>query len=256
MTEQIKPSGKGVEIYLRLLTYVRPYWLAFSIGIIGFILYAGTQTGYAALMEYLVDSISDAESKVYIYGPVLLLTIAFARGVGTFTGNYFIAYVARNIVRQIRVAMFQRLMVLPMHYYHENTSGHILSKVTFNVEQVTKAATDSLKTTIREGATVVGLFGYLLYLNWQLTLVFAAISPLIAVVVLYASKRFRRLGHRIQNSMGEVSHIVSENVNGIQITRIFGGNDTEKQRSFLASEQNVKQSRKMGATEAISTLVG
>lgn len=252
MSDENKAS-KGMEIYLRLLTYVRPYWLAFLVGILGFILYAGTQTGYAALMEYLVDAINDTESDVYIYGPLILLGIAFVRGIGTFTGNYFIAYVARNIVHQIRLAMFERLLVLPIHFFHENTSGHILSKVTFNVEQVTKAATDSLKIAIREGATVIGLLAYLLYLNWQLSLVFAAISPLIAGVVLYASKRFRRLGHRIQDSMGEVSHVVSENVQGIQIVRMFGGTESEKQRFFSASEQNLKQSLKMAATEALST---
>ncbi|MCP4595156.1 ABC transporter transmembrane domain-containing protein, partial [Neptuniibacter sp.] len=253
MSEDKKTSVRGMDVYLRLLTYVRPYWVAFMIGIIGFILYAASQTGFAALMEYLVDAINDESSQVYIYGPLALLAIALIRGIGTFTGNYFIAYVARNVVHQLRVAMFQRLLVLPVQFFHENSSGHILSKITFNVEQVTKAATDSLKIAIREGATVLGLLCYLLYLNWQLTMVFAAVSPLIAGVVWYASKRFRRLGHRIQDSMGEVSHVVSENVQGMQIVRMFGGCESERQRFFAASKQNLKQSLKLAATEALST---
>ena len=253
MTDPVKPSGEGMKIYLRLLTYVRPYWVAFLIGVIGFILYAATQTAFAALMEYLVDAIGEEKKDAYIYGPLALMSIALARGIGTFTGNYFIAYVARNVVHQLRIVMFDRLQILPVQYFHDNASGHILSKLSYNVEQVTNAATQSLKISIRDGATVLGLLAYLLFLNWKLTLVFAAVSPLIALVVIIASKRFRRLGHGIQDSMGEVTHVASENVQGFQVVRVFGGMDTEKKRFFDASKQNLRQSMKMATTEALST---
>lgn len=253
MKDQALNSGTGINIYLRLLTYVRPYWVAFLIGIIGFIIYAATQTGFAALMEYLVDAIGEKKEDAYIYGPLALMTIAFFRGLGTFTGNYFTAYVARNVVHQLRIVMFDRLLVVPYQYFHDTASGHILSKISYNVEQVTTAATDSLKIAVREGATVIGLLIYLLYLNWQLTLIFAAVSPVIALVVVVASKRFRRLGHRIQDSMGEVTHVASENVNAVQVVRVFGGSKTEKARFFDASLFNKHQSLKMAATEALST---
>jgi len=145
------------------------------------------------------------------------------------------------------------LLVIPLDYFHNNASGHILSKISYNVEQVTNAATESLKISVREGMTVLGLLGYLLFLNWQLTLVFAAVSPFIALVVAVASKRFRRLGHRIQDSMGEVTHVASENVQGVQVVRIFGGSDKERQRFGEASGQNLRQSLKMATTEALST---
>lgn len=253
MNDPASNSGTGINIYLRLLTYVRPYWVAFLIGIIGFIIYAATQTGFAALMEYLVDAIGEKKEDAYIYGPLALMAIAFFRGLGTFTGNYFTAYVARNVVHQLRIVMFERLLLVPYQYFHDMASGHILSKISYNVEQVTTAATDSLKIAVREGATVIGLLSYLLYLNWQLTLIFAAVSPVIALVVVVASKRFRRLGHRIQDSMGEVTHVASENVQAVQVVRVFGGSKTEKQRFFEASLSNKKQSLKMAATEALST---
>ena len=253
MNEQASNSGTGINIYLRLLTYVKPYWVAFLIGIIGFIIYAATQTGFAALMEYLVDAIGEKKEDAYIYGPLALMAIAFFRGLGTFTGNYFTAYVARNVVHQLRIVMFERLLLVPYQYYHDTASGHILSKISYNVEQVTTAATDSLKIAVREGATVIGLLTYLLYLNWQLTLIFAAVSPIIALVVVVASKRFRRLGHRIQDSMGEVTHVASENVQAVQVVRVFGGGETERKRFFEASLSNKKQSLKMAATEALST---
>jgi len=253
MSEQAPNKGEGMKIYLRLLTYVRPYWFPFVLGIIGFIIYAGTQTGFAALMEYLVDAIGEQKADAYIYGPLALMGIAFARGLGTFMGNYFSAYVARNIVHQMRVVMFDKLLIIPLDYFHNNSSGHILSKISYNVEQVTNAATESLKISVREGMTVIGLLGYLLYLNWQLTLVFAAVSPFIALVVALASKRFRRLGHRIQDSMGEVTHVASENVQAVQVVRVFGGTNKERARFTEASGQNLRQSLKMATTEALST---
>lgn len=253
MSESVEQSSKGMKIYLRLLTHVRPYWVAFLLGIVGFIIYAGTQTAFAALMEYLVDAISETNEEAYIYGPLALLGIAFSRGLGMFTGNYFIAYVARNVVHQLRIVMFNRLLVLPIQYFHDNSSGHILSKLSYNVEQVTSAATESLKIAIREGATVLGLLVYLLILNWKLTLVFAAVSPLIAIVVLIASKRFRRLGHRIQDSMGEVTHVASENIQGFQVVRVFGGSEIEKQRFLDVSKNNLRQSLKMVVTESLNT---
>ena len=255
MAKPDSSKGTGLEIYFRLLTYVKPFWFAFSIGIVGLVLYAATQTVFAALFEYLVDSINSEDSSAYIYGPLALVGIAIVRGVGGFTGNYLVAYVARNVVHCLRLAMFDRLLILPMNYYHDHSTGHILSKLTFNVEQVTSAATDSLKVAIREGATVIGLVGYLLYLNWKLTLVFAGITPLIALVVWFASKRFRRLGHRIQDSMGEVTHISSEAIQGFQVVRVFGGVNEERKRFFAASKKNLQQSLKMAVTEALSTPV-
>lgn len=253
MNEPMKAPGEGMKIYLRLLTYVRPYWIAFIIGIIGFIIYAGTQTAFAALMEYLVDAIGEAKEDAYIYGPLALICIALARGIGMFAGNYFMAYVARNVVHQLRLVMFDRLLVLPVQYFHEHSSGHILSKLSYNVEQVTSAATESLKIAVREGATVIGLLIYLLILNWKLTLVFVAVSPFIALVVLVASKRFRRLGHRIQDSIGEVTHVASENIQGFQVVRTFGGLEIEKRRFLAASMQNLRQSLKMVVTESLNT---
>lgn len=254
MSEKFQ-SETGMKIYLRLLTYVKPYLFVFLLGIVGFLTYAATQTGYAMLMEYLVDAIGVANQQAYLYGPLGIVAISIARGMGTFTGNYCSAYVARNVVHELRLAMFNQLTVLPLKYFQDNTSGHIISKISYNVEQVTHAATESLKITIREGATVIGLLGYLIYINWKLTLVFAAVAPLIALVVMFASKRFRRLGHRIQDSMGEVTHVASENVEGVQVVRIFGGVERESNRFKQVSGQNLKQSLKMAFTEALSTPV-
>lgn len=253
MSEPSSEEPQGLKIYLRLLSYVRPYWWTFLFSTLGFVLYAGTQPAFADLMKYLVNEIGEPGSQAYIWVPLAVLGIFVARGIGSFLGNYFISYVAQYVIYLLRMDMFTALLRLPSCFYHQNISGHLISKLTFNVEQVTSAASDALKVVIRDGATVIGLLIYLLYLNWKLTLIFLALSPLIAVVVAYASKRFRRLGSQIQDSMGDVTHAASESIQGYQLVRTFGGQTFEYDRFKEASKRNRRQRMKMVITQAIST---
>ncbi|MGB0466456.1 MAG: lipid A export permease/ATP-binding protein MsbA [Pontibacterium sp.] len=245
----------GWQTYKRLLVYVKPYWMIFVVSFIGFALYAASQTAFAKWLEYLVDGISASDTQALERGWIALAVIGIflVRGIGTFLGQYSIAYVGRQVVHQLRVEMFRKLLVLPGSFYHQESSGQILSRLTFNVEQVTGAATDAIRVVIREGLTVMGLFAYLLYLNWKLTLVFIALGPLIVVVVVFASKRFRVLSRRIQKSVGDVAHSASEAIKGYEVVRIFGGQEKELDRFSSASEYNRRQYMKMVVTQAINT---
>ena len=160
-------TGTAWGAYKRLLGYVGRYWGVFAIAIVGFALFAASQAGFARLMEYMVESVenNDVEARYLVPGFVMLMFII--RGIGFFLGNYGVAYVARRVVHDLRVAIFDQLLVLPAAYYHRHSSGTLLSKLTFNVEQITGAATDALKILVREGLTIIALFVYLLYLNWQ-----------------------------------------------------------------------------------------
>ncbi len=243
----------GWDVYKRLLAYVRPYIGYFLLSIVGFFLYAGTQALFVRLMEYIVDTIGKGGEASRILIPAALVAIFALRGLGSFLGNYYIAYVARSVVHELRTQMFNHLLTLPSRYYDSANSGHTISKVTYNVEQVTGAATDALKVIVREGFTVILLLAYLFYLNWRLSLVFLLVGPLIAVVVVFASKRFRKLSRRIQHSMGDVTHVASEAINGYRVVRTFGGVDYERRRFQEASEHNLAQSMKMVVTSAVST---
>lgn len=263
MSSTSKPSGSaltatttsGWQAYGRLLTYVRPYWAAFALSVVGYAVYAASSTAFAQIMKLLIDSIQGGIGEQRLFFPLLVVSVFALRGVGTFLGTYFMTYVARQLVHNLRLHLFQRFLVLPAKFYDQHSAGHLVSKLTFNVEQVTGAATNAITVIIREGLFVIGLMGYLIWVNWQLALVFVAVTPIIGLVVNYASKRFRRLSHRIQNSMGDVTHLASESLQGYRVVRGFGGSAYELQRFEQASRYNRTQAMKMALTKAVSTPV-
>nr|WP_269802571.1 lipid A export permease/ATP-binding protein MsbA [Marinobacter sp. G11] len=238
-----------------MLTYVKPFWLAFSLAVLGNIIYAAASTGMAAAMEYVITAIENPTDQNRMLLTGLIVGVFALRGLGTFFSQYFISYVGRNVINALRNDVFDRLMTLPSRYFDDNAAGRLVSKLTFNVEQVAEAATNAITITLREGLTIVGLLGFMLYTNWKLTLVFLTVGPVIGFVVSYASKRFRRISKRIQGSMGDITHVASESITGYRVVRTFGGEDYERERFRDVSERNLKQSLKMASTQAISVPV-
>ena len=266
MSENAKAGG--LQIYLRLLGYVKPYSGYFALSLLGYVLFALSQPAFARLLEYFVEalegsfvtinrdigwllppSITTAAALI----PMVMLFIALFRGVGSFLGNYFLAKVSLNVVHDLRCLMFNQLTKLPNTYYDNNNSGHLIARITYNVGMVTTAATDAVKVVVREGLTVIFLFGYLILTNWKLTLVFIGVAPIIALVVSTASKRFRKLSSKIQNSMGDLTHVSSETINGYRVVRGFGGEEYETGRFFGASTTNTRQGLKMVKASAVHT---
>jgi len=241
------------QAYKRLLGYVMQHGAVFAVSIVGFVLFALTQPAFASLMEYMVDSVEQANADARLLIPLAVLGIFLVRGVGFFLGNYGITYVARRVIHQLRLDIFDRLLVLPARFYHRNASANLLSKLTFNVEQVTGAATDALKIFVREGLTIVGLLAYIVYLNWQLSLVFLTVGPFIGWVVNKASKRFRNISTNLQDSMGQVTASASEAIKGYEVVRVFGAQEQEQQRFASASNNNRQQAMKLALAESIST---
>lgn len=248
------PTGSW-KTYKRLLRYVKPFWLAFSLAVLGNIIYAAASTGMAAAMEYVITAIENPTDQNRLLLTGLIIGVFAFRGVGTFFSQYFISYVGRNVINALRNDVFDRLMSLPSRYFDENASGRLVSKLTFNVEQVADAATNAVTITLREGLTIVGLLGFMLYTNWKLTLIFLTVGPVIGLVVSYASKRFRRISKRIQGSMGDITHVASESITGYRVVRTFGGETYERERFRQVSARNLKQSLKMASTQAISVPV-
>lgn len=246
-------DGNGLYIYGRLLTYIREHWVHFLLSLLGFSLYASTQAAFAKWMESVVDALDKGLLDQRLWLALGVMTIFFVRGIGTFLGNYFISLIARSLVHKLRIQLFEKLQSLPSQYYHKNASGVLLSKLTYNVEQVTGAATDAIKVVVREGLTVVGLFGYLLWLNWKLTLIFLIVGPVIGLLVTYVSRRFRKLSRGLQNTMGGVTNVASEAIKGYQVVRSFSGQAFELERFRKASEKNRDQQMKMVVTSSLST---
>ena len=243
----------GVEAYKRLLKYTVRYWVFFLIGILGFLFNGLTEAASAKLIQYIIDAIQHQNQQHMNWFPVLVIGVVFMRGVGSFVGNYFLSLVSRSIVYEMRREIFDKLLVLPAAYYHLNSPGHIAAKIIYNVEQVTGAATDALKTIVREGFIALTLLGYLFYMNWRLSLSLLVIGPMAGFLVRVASKRFRKLSSKIQNAMGDINHVVSETITAFQIVKTYGGEEYERQRFDLASKENLKQGMKMVVTSALST---
>ncbi|GAA0840273.1 lipid A export permease/ATP-binding protein MsbA [Marinobacter szutsaonensis] len=243
------------ETYKRLLSYAKPFWIAFSLAVIGNVIYAAASTGMAAAMEYVITAIENPTDQNRLILTLLIVGVFASRGLGTYMSTYFIGYVGRHVINSLRRDLFERLMALPSRYFDDNASGRLVSKLTFNVEQVAEATTNAVTTALREGLTVVGLLGFMLYTNWKLTLLFLTVGPIIGAVVSYASKRFRKISKRIQGSMGDITHVASESITGYRVVRTFGGEDYEKERFRTVNDQNLKQSLKMAATQAISVPV-
>jgi subfamily B ATP-binding cassette protein MsbA len=263
------PSGWAT--YGRLLVYVRAYWPAFILSIAGFILYALTQSAFAGLMQYLpaaFDTVSgsgrelarweqslrlDQPDGIRVFLPAALVVIVTLRGIGSYLGGYYITYVARNVVNQLRLDLFSRINHLPGSFFDLHPSGHLISTLTFNVEQVTSAASNAIKVLIREGLTVVALLSYIFYLNWKLSLVFLLVGPPIGLIINIASRQFKKYSHRIQDSMGGITQVASEAIRGLPVVRVFGGSAYEQQRFAERNDYTLRQSLKLARVNEIST---
>ena len=242
-------------LYKRLLTYVLPHKFAFLLAIIGFIIYAASNPLLAHMMGLMEETLNDpTDDKIYFL-IASLFGIFFFRGIGTFLGKFFIAVVGRNVVHSLRTQLFNSMTSLPSEYYDNESSGRMISRITYDVEQVTEASTRSLTTLIQEGMTVLLLFGYLIYLDFILTLVFIAITPIIGLTVSAASKFFRRYSHRIQRAMGNVTQVTNESISGYREVRTYGAKEIEQKRFAKASNDNRRQALKFGLTDAINVPV-
>lgn len=282
MNPAVAPERQGDlsdwQLYRRLLGYVVPYWYLFVFSIGGFLLYSLGNVMLADLMQFLLDSLNGrpaAEGGVVsraayriagetgqtalefarVAVPLAAVAIAFTRAMGYFAGTYFMNHVARNLVHVLRRELFEKMLVAPSAYYDRQSQGILVSKITFNVEQVTGAATRALKVIIGEGMTVVGLLGYMLYLNWRLCLIFLLVAPFIALVVSVVGKHFRRYSRRIQASMGDVTQVSGESIGGYREIRLFGGQQQQGARFEQASAYNRNQSLKLAFADALSTPV-
>ncbi|MDB4816098.1 lipid A export permease/ATP-binding protein MsbA [Gammaproteobacteria bacterium] len=243
----------SLKLYGRLLSYVLPYIPLFILSILGFAIYSGSQVAATEWLKRVIDHVNNPVADLRLILPLALIAIAFVRGLGFFVGNYLLSSISNRLVHNIRTELFRKLTVLPSSYYDQHSSGHLISRITFNVMQVTGAATNALKIFIREGLLVIGLITYLMFLNWKLALFLFIAAPFIALIVGIAAKRLRKISGKIQTAMGDVTHVASETINGYEEVKSFGGEAYEINRFNLASDNNRKQNLKLEATNSIAS---
>ena len=250
------PQGSSRELYLRLLGYVRPYWRVFALSILTMALAAATDPVLPALMKPLLDGSFVERNQTHPYlVPLAIIGIFLVRGALGYLSSYTLAWVSNKVVLDLRNAMFERLLTLPTRYYDDRSSGVLISKVAYDVGGVTSAATTVLTVLVRDTLAVAGLLGWLLYLNWRLTLVTLVIAPGVAIVVKVFSKRMRRMSQEAQRAMGDVAHVLQESIDCHKEVKIFGGQDYEARRFDRSNQKqrgyNMRQVMAASATVPI-----
>lgn len=242
----------GVEVYRRLLGYSFSHWPWLVASVLTMVIVAATEAGFAALMRPLMDESFVARDPAAIkWVPLLLIGIFALRGVAEFIAVYAMKYVGRMVVKDLRSKVFDHLLSMPVGYYDASSSGQLISRLSYNVEQVAQAATDSVTVLIRDTLTVIVLLAWMFYLNWLLTFAVLIIAPLVGIVVNQVTRQFRRVSHRIQNNMGDVTQVAQEVIEGNRVVKIFGGEVYERQRFETINENNRRLHMRLAFTHAL-----
>lgn len=252
----LREESRGLTVYLRLLSYVQPYWKQGVAAIIAMALVAGAATAFAAIMQPMIDdSFIDRNPDTIRWIPFAIAGLFLIRGAASFVAQYTMSWIGRNMIRKIRTQMFDRLLRMPTGFYDHNSSGMLLSKLTYDVEQISNAATNAVTILVRDGLTVIGLLIYMFYLSPWLASIFLLIGPAMAFLINYVTKRFRRFSRKIQRSVGDVADVAQEGIEGHSVVKTFGAQRFEADRFERANARNHRQYMKFVATKEASTPV-
>ncbi len=251
-----KPDENYWSIYLRLLRYAKPYTGAFMIGVLGMILFAATQSGLVYLVQtFLKGAFINKDPRVEWMVPIGVVVLFALRGLGDYIGNYYPSWVGRQVIKGLRRDVFSHYLRLPTAYLDSQQSGVLLSKLTFNIEQVAGAATGAAISLVSDTLTILGLVAYLFYLNWRLACFCIIAVPPIAWLMQIANRSFRRYSKRIQNSMGDITRVAKEAIDASRLIKIFNAEDHQSDRFEVANELNRASNMKLARAKSLSNPV-
>jgi len=223
----------SAQLYFRLLGYVKPYWRTFALSIIAMAVTAATEPLLPALLKPMLDgTFIHKDDTVIKLAPLIILVLFFIRGVASFVGTYAIGWVGNKLVMDLRELMFHKLLSLPTQYYDDHATGNLMSKVTSDVTQVTAAATNVITVTVRDSIIIVGLLGWLFYLNWKLTLLSLVMLPIIAVIIKILNARMRNASRDAQRATGDLTQVIGESISAHKVVKLFGGQQYERDRFY------------------------
>jgi subfamily B ATP-binding cassette protein MsbA len=248
--------GDPWPTYRRLLGYLRPHRAMFLLGVLGMVLSAATDTGLAAFVRLFVDGIFvEHDPRMVWLAPAVTIGLFLLRGIGDLLQTYCPAHVGRRIVKTLRAEIFDRYLHLPVAYFDQHASGTLLSRLTYNTEQVAQAATEPITVFVRDTLTIAGLVAYLFYTNWRLALFSLIVGPLIAVLIRRINQLFRRYSARIQDSMGDVTRVAKEAIEAPRVVRVFNAQEHQAEIFENVIERNRRSHMKLMRTRAISNPV-
>jgi subfamily B ATP-binding cassette protein MsbA len=248
-----RPEGSGLRAYRRLLGYLAPYRGRFVLGILGGVLFSATMTSFALLAKKFGDSVLvHPDPRAIVWVPLALIVLFILRGIGDFTQTYFMGYVGRRIVSQVRREVFRRILDLPIGYFDRHSSATLLSRLTYNTEQIGQATTDSIIVVVRTTLTIIGSLGYLLWLNWRLALIALILGPVVAWLVSVINRYFRRYSRRIQDSMGDVTRVAKESFEAPRLIKVYNAEEHVNRQFDAVNNHNLHSNMRLVLTKGVS----
>jgi subfamily B ATP-binding cassette protein MsbA len=261
-------KAEQLKQYRRLLSYAARFKIYFAISLIGFTLYAAMEAALLRSIELFINTLDnkptewlvelglDAEILQAIWFlPSLVVVLALIRGIGSYLGNFYMSRLGLGVVNALRKQVFRHLLYLPQEYFDKHNSGTLVSLIIYNVEQVTGSVTRAVKVLFNDGIMLIVLLICLLWMNWKLTFAFVVITPILAVLVLFAAQYFRKTSRKIQRAVGEVTHVTKEALQAIKVVKSYGGENHEVTRFNHAADNNLKYSVKFERVNALQTPV-
>ncbi|STX29571.1 ABC transporter, ATP binding/permease protein MsbA [Legionella beliardensis] len=246
-------SSKTSFLYWRLLTYVKPFWPVLLVGILANIVYSLIDAGFTYMMRPFLDkSFINIDMEFVKKIPILVLIGITIRGLVSSLGSYCMTWVARSVVKVLRQHVFSHIIKLPSDYYDQATSGQLLSKILYDVEQVAQVSADALTDFVQNTCLVIGLLTVMMIISWQLSLMFLLTIPFVGIIVNFTNKRIRRISHKVQKTMGQVTEIAAEAIEGYRVVRIFGGERYEMEKFKQATEASRLNDMKVAISKAIN----
>lgn len=252
-----KPAPQGaLQTYLRLLGYTRPYRGHFILAMVGGVIYSATMASAAYWAQKLGDNtLVNRDPRTIAWVPLILVALFILRGLGDFTQTYFMGYVGRRVVTRLRGAVFRRVLQFPIGYFDRNSAATLLSRLTYNTEQIGQATTDSVMSVVTTTLTILGSIGYLLWLNARLALLALTIGPLMGWLISVINRRFRRYSRRIQDSVGDVTRVSKESFEAPRLIKVYNAQEHLDRQFEVVNQHNLHSNMRLVLTRSLANPV-
>jgi len=250
---KIEGNLTGVKAYRALLGLAFEHKGYFALAVLGMVIFACSDAAFAYLMKPLMDDgFINRDPAIIRFIPIAIILIFAVRMVAVFLRSYCMDFIGRNVINSLRSQMFEKLLTLTSDEYDQSSTASIVTRFSYDVEQVAKSVSSSLTVFIQDTLRIVVLLGYMVWLNWQLTAIFLVAGPIVFLIVVRISGRFRSISKNIQQSMGDVTQVAQEVVDANRIVKIFGGDEFERNKFFKINEKNLKLHLKMSVAQSVS----
>lgn len=254
--QKIPAANLSMKLYFRMVKYAIRYWKVFVFSILSLVVLSATNTGFLATIKMVTDEgfVRHDSTKLHVL-PLMLFGLLALRAFSGFSATFAMRWVARRVVEDLRLDAFKKLMTLPISFFDANSAGVVTSKLTFDTEQMSKAATSVAVTVVRDTLSIIGMVAYMIYLDWRLTLIFALIAPLMAFYLKSMTPKLRFAGKEVQGSMGEMTQVGEEAVSGQRMVKIFGGAEYEFKRFAGAVGRNRHMQIRLARISSLNSMV-